>query len=69
MKYQAIHSYDLKPINATNTVQPENQVANPDQKTPVDKLRELKQLLDDKIITPAEFEKEKAKIMEKGLNN
>ncbi len=68
LKYQEVHSYELKPLNAANTVQPENSAVTPETKTPVDKLRELKQLLDDKIITPAEFEKEKSKIMEKGLN-
>ena len=68
MKYQAVHSYELKPLNTENAPLPENSVAPSGQKTPVDKLRELKQLLDDKIITPAEFETEKAKIMEKGLN-
>ncbi len=63
MKYKPIHTYELSPtldINQT-TISKKNQQ---NTKTKVDRLRELKQLLDEKIITQEEFEKGKKKILE-----
>ncbi|MCE5174265.1 MAG: PEGA domain-containing protein [Bacteroidales bacterium] len=61
MKYLPVHNYELKKIEEDKIIEPQkNQIT---QKSRADKLRELKQLLDDKIITQNEFEKEKAKIL------
>jgi hypothetical protein len=65
MKYKPFHSYELVPATVNQqtinkTLQPQNQAIT---KSKADKLRELKQLLDDKILTLEEYEKEKAKIL------
>ena len=57
MKYKPTHTYELKPLSSTE--QPQTPV-----KSKADRLRELKQLLDDKIITQEEFDKEKKKILD-----
>jgi hypothetical protein len=64
MKYKPIHIYELtpssgneQPIIKTNSQQ--NQT-----KSKADRLRELKQLLVEKVITKEEYEKEKKKILE-----
>jgi hypothetical protein len=64
MKYKPTHTYELttssgseQPIIKTNPQQ--NQT-----KSKADRLRELKQLLDEKVITQEEYEKEKKKILE-----
>ena len=63
MKYQPVHNYELQMLTAGNDIKPEVQtIQNP--KSKADKLRELKQLLDEKIITADEFEKEKAKVLD-----
>lgn len=64
MKYQPEHNYVLNPITPVSEVKPEIQNIQTNPKSKVDRLRELKQLLDEKIITPDEFEKEKAKVLE-----
>jgi len=64
MKYQAVHNYELKPLTVDNEVRPEIQNVQPNTKSKADKLRELKKLLDEKIITEAEFENEKAKVLD-----
>lgn len=60
LKYKPVHTYQLVPLTSTPTQT--QQAVTP--KTKADKLRELKLLLDDKIITQDEFEKAKAKILE-----
>ena len=63
MKYKPSHTYELLPID-------ENQVPleiidyQDDTFLKADKLRELKQLLDENIITQEEFDIEKKKILE-----
>jgi len=64
MKYQAIHNYELNPTNLKNEVKPEILKIQTNTKSKSDRLRELKQLLDEKIITLDEFEKEKAKVLD-----
>ncbi len=61
MKYYPNHTYELQPL-----VYEENQVPyRPEhQESKYNKLRELKTLLDDGVITEEEFEKEKKKILE-----
>jgi len=64
MKYKPTHTYDLKPASANEQ---EVLIANPQQiqtKSKADRLRELKQLLDEKILTQEEYEKEKKKILD-----
>lgn len=62
MKYYPNHTYELMPL-----AYEENQVPySPEyQESKYNKLRELKALLDDGIITEEEFEKEKKKILDK----
>lgn len=62
LKYKPVHTYMLEPASA-DMYESEGAVMT-QPKTKVDKLRELKQLLDDKIITQEEFEKEKTKILD-----
>ena len=64
MQYQPVHNYELKPTIVENEVKPEIQKSQINPKSKADKLRELKQLLDEKIITTDDFEKEKAKILD-----
>ena len=64
MQYQPVHSYFLKPITIQTEVKPETLKIQTNPKSKVDRLRELKQLLDEKIITLDEFEKEKAKVLD-----
>ena len=64
MKYKPTHTYELTPSSGKE--QPIIKT-NPQQnqtKSKVERLRELKQLLDEKIITQEEYEKEKKKILE-----
>jgi hypothetical protein len=64
MKYKPIHEYELVPLSGNE--QPAAQ-PNPQPtalKSKADRLRELKQLLDEKIITQDEFDKEKKKILD-----
>lgn len=58
--YKPRHHYDLIPVNNKNILK--NSGAN-NGKSKVEKLREFKQLLDEKIITQEEFDKEKEKIL------
>jgi hypothetical protein len=62
MKYKPVHTYQLQPINENQAAPINNK--NQIQKSKADKLRELKQLLDEKIITQDEYEKEKKKILD-----
>jgi hypothetical protein len=64
LKYKPVHSYTLQPFNSENSVitdAPQNSVSLTTKAT---KLRELKNLLDEKVITQDEFEKEKVKVLE-----
>ena len=64
MKYKPTHTYDLIPISGKE----EQKVTTTPQQiqtlSKADRLRELKQLLDEKVITQEEYEKEKKKILE-----
>jgi len=74
MKYKAVHNYELIPLNTTQSEQSiqeeqpaQTQVQNTQKQTIVkskaEKLRELKELLDGKLITKDDYEKEKQKIL------
>jgi len=61
MKYKPTHLYELKPLEDQKQI-----IENPDLKnteSKAERLRELKKLLDDKIITEEEFAREKKKIL------
>ncbi len=67
MKYNPEHTYELIPYDAMQEVQEQTgsqQQSAPDIHSKAEKLRELKKLLDEKIITQEEFEKEKKKILD-----
>lgn len=64
MKYKPTHTYELKPIPGNEQLRTETQPQQNQIKSKADRLRELKQLLDEKVITQAEYEKEKKKILE-----
>lgn len=66
MKYKATHEYELIALSGNlqeikSNVKPEDPSKN---KSKAERLRELKQLLDEKILTKEEFEKEKKKILD-----
>jgi hypothetical protein len=63
MKYNDTHKYELLPLVTTSASSEKNSLI-PITANKASKLRELKQLLDDKIITSEEFEKEKKKILD-----
>jgi hypothetical protein len=56
MKYKPTHTYELYPLQPA----PADQQALPGQ---ADRLRELKKLLDEKVITQEDFDKQKEKIL------
>jgi hypothetical protein len=60
MKYQPVHHYELEKASMKTDAPHPSAPAN---QSKAQKLRELKQLLDDKIITQEEFEAEKHKIL------
>jgi len=62
MKYKPVHTYELK-SNEGGTATESQNVPAP-QKSTAEKLRELKQLLDEGVLTQAEFDKQKTKILE-----
>ncbi len=66
MKYKPTHTYELTPLVGEQqpaVINPQNQI-NTFQGSKADQLRELKNLMDEKVITPAEFEAQKKKILE-----
>jgi hypothetical protein len=67
MKYKPTHTYDLTPINGTELLNNRSNSQNGQVKSKVDRLRELKQLLDEKVITQEEYDTEKKKILEENL--
>ena len=64
MKYHPFHNYELIPIGGE--IVQENQVkpASTEFSSKAEKLRELKKLLDEKIITSEDYDKEKKKILD-----
>lgn len=66
MKYKPTHEYELIALSGSqkevkSIVKPENPSKN---KSKAERLRELKQLLDEKILTQEEYNKEKKKILD-----
>ncbi len=64
MRYKPLRTYELIPSSYNEQTVPTTNSKESQVKSKADKLRELKQLLDDKIITQEEYEKEKQKILE-----
>jgi cytochrome c-type biogenesis protein CcmH/NrfG len=65
MEYNPIRTYEMIPV-AEQEEQPAiqtTQTQDDQSSSKFEKLKELKQLLDEEIITREEFEKEKAKIL------
>jgi hypothetical protein len=64
MKYRPIHTYELTPSSGYE--QPISKINRQQNQTKskADRLRELKQLLDEKVITQQDYNKEKKKILE-----
>ena len=63
LKYSPSHTFNLQPLTTETETQPNTPKLENSSSKAV-KLRELKQLLDEKIITAEEFEKEKTKILD-----
>lgn len=63
-QYQPVHNYMLKETADEEISNSNVQSTQLNTKSKADLLRELKQLLDEKIITAEEFEKEKAKVLD-----
>jgi hypothetical protein len=63
MKYNPSRTYELTPLDENKQ---SNVMEQPTKntKSKADRLRELKALLDDEILTPEEYEKEKQKVLE-----
>ena len=60
MKYKPVHSYELKSLIPAQNPGP---VTAAPTKPRAERLRENKKLLDEKILTPQEYEKEKSRIL------
>lgn len=63
MKYNQVHEYELVPMSVNDQSANKSQSQNKTTNSKADRLRDLKQLLDDRTITKEEFDKEKAKIL------
>lgn len=72
MKYKPVRTYELVPgadfVPPMAVPQPQTQVQPLQVESKATRLRELKQLLDENIITQEEYEKEKKKILEEDEN-
>ncbi|PKP06609.1 MAG: hypothetical protein CVU10_03325 [Bacteroidetes bacterium HGW-Bacteroidetes-5] len=68
MKYKPTHTYEMIPLAPGNSAPTEKQSMESSSKTKVQKLMELKELLDKKLITKEEYEKQKEKILEQDIN-
>ena len=63
MKYNPVHEYELTPLLPKDQLLKNEQTNEQKTDSKADRLRDLKKLLDDKVITQEEFEKEKTKIL------
>lgn len=64
MKYKPTHTYELTPSSADEQPKIGTNLQQNQTESKADRLRELKKLLDEKVITQGEYEKEKKKILE-----
>ena len=64
MKYKPMHRYELVPASATKPITKPSSVEGPiSTGTKADRLRELKELLDEGILTQEEFDQQKDKVL------
>ena len=63
MKYKPVHTYELLPVSQNRSLDLESSSPSRSLAPKTAQLRELKQLLDDDIITSEEYEIEKKKIL------
>ena len=63
MKYKPMHTYELTPSSGSQQTKIGPTLKQNQTQSKADRLRELKQLLDEKVITQEEYEKEKKKIL------
>ena len=68
MKYNPVHNYELIPVSGYEQPILETQPQPTETRSKADRLRELKELLDEMVITKQEYEKEKTKILEEDEN-
>ncbi len=64
MKYNPTRTYELIPLSGNQQSKSKVQAPQNQQKSKAERLVELKELLDKKVITQEEFEKEKKKVLE-----
>jgi hypothetical protein len=64
MKYNPTHTYELTPSSGNEQSPIKKQSLQNQTKSKVERLRELNQLVVEKVITQEEYEKEKKKILE-----
>lgn len=60
LKYKPVHNYELVPLQQTN----DNSSITTPLKSKTERLAELKKLMDEKLISKDDFEKEKKKILD-----
>lgn len=66
MKYKPTHTYEMVPLSGETQTTVETRSSDDRPLTKAERLRELKNLLDDDIITQEEFDTEKKEILEEG---
>ena len=64
MKYKPVHSYELVPYSGSDQQKINTAVQQNPVKSKAERLRELKQLLDENLISQGDYEKEKKRILE-----
>lgn len=64
MKYKPTHTYELRSLSESADQMPHTPPKQINCKSKADRIREFKQLYDEKILTQEEFEKEKKKILD-----
>lgn len=62
MKYKPVHSYEMRPLSSQPVADQPVSPATYNASLP-DQLRQLKKLADDKVITQAEYEQQKKKLL------
>jgi len=62
MKYKPVHSYEMRPLSSLPVAEQATSPATYNASLP-EQLRQLKKLADDKIITQAEYEQQKKKLL------
>jgi hypothetical protein len=69
MKYKPVHTYELMPDDLKERKSAPTEEQRSQNRSKADRLRELKQLLDENVITQEEYENEKKKILSEDGNH